>query len=239
MLAAECPVVIARSRVLGAQFVERESLGTVIILDDGYQHRWLARSLNIVCINVADEKACTDFIAGRVLPSGIFREPRAQGLARASAVVLSARRPVSTLLDSPAVRAVVEALPPQLPRLMARLRDHTVASVSGRVQLLPQPVIAICAIANPQGFFATLQSSHFAIVEKIALADHSRRVGEVVEAFLEDSKYPIVLTEKDAVKLPETLRANPRVNVLKFTLAIEPRETLEALLNRLPMHRVQ
>ncbi len=234
----ELRVVIARSRVLGAQFIEREKLGSIIVLDDGYQHRWLDRQLNIVCINVADEKACRDFLANRMLPWGIFREPREAALRRADAIVLSARRPIKAGTELPHIRAVAAGLPQGLPRFISSVRDQRVEHTNGRVQLFPQAVCAVCAIANPGGFFATLEDSGYAVNERVVLADHSPRIAEVVEESLSRTALPIVLTEKDAVKLPETLRANARINVLRFDLHVEEKEVLDRLLGEVAGERI-
>lgn len=44
-------VVVARKRAHGAQFIEEKSLGDIIVLDDGYQHRALNRAVNILLID--------------------------------------------------------------------------------------------------------------------------------------------------------------------------------------------
>lgn len=58
------PVVVARDRRLGAQFVVQGKLGDCILLDDGFQHRRLARDLNIVAIDASSHDALLDFVAG-------------------------------------------------------------------------------------------------------------------------------------------------------------------------------
>ena len=72
----------------------REAVATLgcqaILLDDGFQHRRIARDLDIVLLD-----ALAPFGFGHVFPRGTLREPLA-GLRRADAVVLSR----ADLLDS-------------------------------------------------------------------------------------------------------------------------------------------
>lgn len=78
------PVEADASRVEGARRVVRERPETgVIVLDDGFQHRKLARDFDLVLINAADP-----FGFGRVLPRGMLREPLS-GLRRAHAVLVT------------------------------------------------------------------------------------------------------------------------------------------------------
>ena len=85
ILAESCPgarVAVNPNRVAGAS--EAISLGAnVLIMDDGFQHRRLARDLDIVAID-----ATIPFGYGRILPAGLLREPVA-GLKRADAIVIT------------------------------------------------------------------------------------------------------------------------------------------------------
>jgi len=85
-LAAMCPevpVVIDPDRVAGATKAVRNHGAQVLLLDDGFQHRRLARDLDILTID-----ATLPFGYDRLLPAGLLREPVA-GLARAHAAVLT------------------------------------------------------------------------------------------------------------------------------------------------------
>ena len=92
--AGVAPVYIARSRALGARQIERDSAGDVIILDDGFQHRALARNVDIVSIFAGTASSIEEFLEGRLLPAGLFREPRDRALKRASLFVISERKVV-------------------------------------------------------------------------------------------------------------------------------------------------
>ncbi len=62
---AAVPVVISKDRVKGAKFIEEKDLGDLVILDDGFQHRWLYRDVNILILPSE---------TGSLLPLGTLRE---------------------------------------------------------------------------------------------------------------------------------------------------------------------
>lgn len=80
------PVLIranpSRSRA-GQQVLREHGEVSVFLLDDGFQHRQLARDFDLVLINAAEP-----FGYGRLLPRGLLREPLG-GLRRASAFLLT------------------------------------------------------------------------------------------------------------------------------------------------------
>lgn len=226
----QLPVVVSRSRVNGARFIEQQSLGNVIILDDGYQHRWLARSVNILCLNVATEEAQRDICNQRFLPWGIFRESLTGALKRAHLVVFSARHKQSDFFGIS--KALREKIPAEIPVLFSSIHSLAIVSAKDRRTLEPQAVNALCAIANPEGFFLSLSQSGFQIAQTAALTDHSQLVGEKCREFLSASELPIVITEKDEVKLPDELRKSGRVFVTEIDLTLEPKAMLDTVFEK-------
>ncbi|HRC26119.1 MAG TPA: tetraacyldisaccharide 4'-kinase, partial [Alphaproteobacteria bacterium] len=103
LLARRAPTIVARDRVAGAALARENGAG-LLILDDGFQSRALARDLQILVIDGA-----AGLGNGRLLPAGPLREPPAPAFARADAVVIVGpdARGVRTLL--PAGKPVFEA----------------------------------------------------------------------------------------------------------------------------------
>ncbi len=123
-------------------------------MDDGFQHRRLARDLDIVLVD-----ALEPFGFGHVFPRGTLREPLA-GFARADVIVLSRadmvdadrRAAIRRQIDSYARRAIwVEAIHQPLRLRTLDGTDQPLAALAG------QRVAAFCGIGNPQAFADTLE----------------------------------------------------------------------------------
>ncbi|MBN2581342.1 MAG: tetraacyldisaccharide 4'-kinase [Pirellulales bacterium] len=140
---------------LAAARVAVEELETqLIILDDGFQHRRLARDFDIVLLD-----ALAPFGYGHVFPRGTLREPLS-GLKRADAVLLS-RADMLPPPERDVIRRRVAELNPQA--LWAEIRHAPLDFISASGERLaldalpPGPVAAFCGLGNPQGFRHTLQ----------------------------------------------------------------------------------
>lgn len=210
-------VVISRSRVDGARMIERERLGDVIILDDGFQHRALNRSLDILAIDVSSPEAIERFLAGRLLPAGRFREPRDSGLARAQMVVLTDRgfrRIPQREQDSRVLALLPRSL--QIYRSAVELRE--ISNSKGERLSAPAAVVAFCAIANPDPFFSTLEEAGFTVLDRVTFPDHHNFSVHELRA-LRDRFLgaPLVCTEKDLVKLDD-----PEVFAARISTRISP-----------------
>lgn len=129
---------------------------TCIVLDDGFQHRRIARDLDIVLID-ASRSPFTD----RLLPAGWLREP-VESLQRASLVVLTHAELVGP--DD------VARMNTQLIALRARPAEavtrHAWTGLIDRDSamlpldwLLGKRLVACCAIGNPDGFLHSLKSN--------------------------------------------------------------------------------
>lgn len=205
-------VVVGRRRVLAARYA-RERLGAnLVVLDDGFQHRALARDIDLLI--VPDEGA-----AGRgelaPIPRGLLRE----SLWAASRADLKVRllpiagSPRSRTAESGPVtpdacfRLEANALEP-----LARWRDFGVATDGPRSEeesvawLRGRPVGVLATIARPERFLADLRSHGAQVVAQCLGADHQRFAPDRVQDFLETTKARggvcVVTTGKDAVKLP-------------------------------------
>lgn len=139
------------------------------MLDDGFQHRRLARDLDIVLLD-----ALEPFGFGRVFPRGWLREP-VEGLRRAQVVILSR----ADLLDAAGRAAVWQTVRRHAPAAVEAEVIHaprTLISATGGEMPLEalggQPVAAFCGIGNPAGFRHTLESCGCRLVGFRAFSDH-------------------------------------------------------------------
>ena len=70
-------VLVCDVRAIAAALAERALGATVLVLDDGFQHRALARDVDLVIVAPED-------LAGRRVPFGRLREPVSRARARAT-----------------------------------------------------------------------------------------------------------------------------------------------------------
>ncbi len=160
----------------------------VHLLDDGFQHRRLGRTVDAVLLTLEDAQ---DWL----LPAGNLREPL-RSLRRAHVVVVRDE-------EAEALAGVVAA--------------HTQAQVwvvrrelrlpAGR----PALPVAFCGIARPEGFFAMLREAGCGLAGEIAFPDHHAFRAEDYErlaaAALDQGADGFVTTAKDAARISPQAQA--------------------------------
>jgi tetraacyldisaccharide 4'-kinase len=173
----------------------------VLVLDDGFQHRRLARDLDLVLVD-----ATCPWGHGHLLPRGLLREPPS-GLRRAHAVVLTRCDQVAPP-DLEALKRQVARLAPGLP-LVGSVHRPT-GLVNGAAQapldlLREAPVAAFCGIGNPESFRRTLEGLGAGVVDFRTYPDHhpyTRADVDALRAWAAGLPVDFVLTtQKDLVKL--------------------------------------
>lgn len=180
----------------------------LLIADDGLQHYALARDWEI-CVFPAHDVGRTDL---DVLPNGGLREPLAR-LQEVDAIVVSNALSSS---DGQALACYEKPLFCSQVKVGVPYRYVRPAEklFSGSLKTDAR-CVAVAAIARPERFFNSLRHLGFALHEAHALPDH---------AILSVHDFPpadyVLITEKDAVKLPENVPEN--VWVLPIEVHIEP-----------------
>jgi tetraacyldisaccharide 4'-kinase len=172
------------------------------ILDDGFQHRRLARDLDIVLVD-----ATAPFGYGHVLPMGLLREPLS-ALWRADMVVITRTELVETAAVEEIRRRLVNHLRPGTPILVARNRPSTLLAVDGSrsdaAALKGAAVAAACGIGNPDAFAATLRAAGADVKSFSAFPDHYAYTAEDLANLLKIAEASglkmLVTTGKDFVK---------------------------------------
>ncbi len=192
-----------RDRVAAAQAAIELHQAESIVLDDGFQHRRLARDLDIVLLDATEP-----FGFEHVFPRGTLREPLA-GLARADVVVLSR----ADMLDAEArcqVRERVARLAPEALWCEVVHGPAELINTCGEKQplslLTGKQVAAFSAIGNPAGFRHTLATLDCQPVKWREFADHHRYTAADVESLTDWATETdlAICTRKDLVKFHET-----------------------------------
>ena len=191
----------------------------VVVLDDGFQHRRLARDLDLVAI------AAEQPFPGRLLPRGPYREPPG-ALRRAGLVVVTHRGAMAAAVAR--LEETVRRAVPGVALARARLSPGGWEGLEGRPSSAPHgQVLAATGVAGPRAFAALVGEQTGAVVELLDFSDHHEFTSRDVEHIGRVAGgRPVAVTEKDAVKLREHLGVLPDVRVLTLTLEIESGEEL-------------
>jgi tetraacyldisaccharide 4'-kinase len=206
----ECPVIVGEERYHAGRFAEERFGPQLHLLDDGFQHRQLARDFDIVLVTPADAR-------DRLLPAGRLREPLG-ALRRADAVVLaSGADAVKFPLDGKNVWCV---------------RRGIVTS-----NLPPHP-LAFCGIARPQSFFAQLRKAGIDPAAEVVFPDHhaytEKDLSDLQFVAEQNGAGGFVTTEKDAVNLGGYLASLTPLAVVPVKMDLtDPARALDYMLETL------
>jgi tetraacyldisaccharide 4'-kinase len=209
------PVVTGERRAeAAAEACRRFGLDT-LVLDDGFQHRALARDADLVLL--ADDRA-----ARHLLPAGSRREPLA-ALARARALLaVGEDEPPWPPGSAPPARFLGRLVPTAL--VGSGWDEAALASLTGA------RVVAVAGIARPERFAATLERCGARVVERLFFPDHHDYSASDVAGIVAAGRTgPLVTTEKDLVKLAGRPGLED-VRALRIALEVDDGERLVDLL---------
>jgi tetraacyldisaccharide 4'-kinase len=204
------PVYVASQRYQAGVLAETDtqtekdqhSRPVLHLLDDGFQHRQLARDVDILLLNQSDWR-------DRLLPAGNLREPR-KAARRASVIAIPA--------DEADFERELKAWGWHGP--IWRLRRCM------DVPTIDCPVAAFCGIARPEQFFRGLEGAGLRIVSRTAFPDHyrytAREIERVVAAARAGGAAALISTDKDRVRLGAQTAAFPSsLPLLTASLRVE------------------
>jgi tetraacyldisaccharide 4'-kinase len=180
-----CPVVVDPNRVRGVAYLVQQYQCNLIISDDGLQHYYLRRTMEIA---VVDGKL--RYGNGLCLPAGPLREPKSR-LRKVDFIVVrgKAQNP-----NEFSMRYAVKNL--------HQVKDASITRPLG--DFCGLSVHAVAAIGNPRPFFDILLDNQCKIRPHI-FPDHYLFS---TQDFVFEEDLPIIMTEKDAVKCRRFADAN-------------------------------
>jgi tetraacyldisaccharide 4'-kinase len=223
----EACVIVGAVRKISAALAVKEFNCDLILLDDGMQHMQLARELDIVLFDYADDPFKLE-----VLPAGRLREPISH-LGRAKVIVITK---IPAAIDE-TVKARLAALTRELKAIAPQAVLHYVSFVprawsqkpGGMTLSLDQmrgkSALALCGIARPESFLANLSWPDVGVqvLDSIALGDHhwftSADKARVEASFNASGADFIATTEKDLVRLELSSENGART----YALVIAPK----------------
>jgi len=196
------PVIVGANRYEAARLALRRFGVSAVVLDDGFQHRSLAKDVEIVLVRAA----ANPWGNGCLFPAGPLREPL-EALSRANLIIASGGPEREEILK---VAAVASRYAPGVPVLAAGYEpvDCWLAGDMARTparSLAGKRLVGFAGIAWPEGFRRTLEALGVALAGFEAFPDHFwyqrhdlNRLSALARAAGADG---LVTTEKDWVRL--------------------------------------
>lgn len=174
----QCPLVVARKRPLGVEALLDTGSVNVVISDDGLQHYALGRDIEIALLD--SEKPYGN---GYCLPAGPLREPITR-LKSVDFVMRNGEENPELSQHAMTLKAIglYNGADPK--------KSSTLDSFKG------QTVHAVAGIGQPERFFTMLEKAGIEVIRHPYPDHHDFTREDIV--FLDE--YPVLLTEKDAVK---------------------------------------
>jgi len=192
----QTPVVVGEDRYEAGRFAESRFGAQIHLLDDGFQHRGLARDFEIGLVTPDDAR-------DRLLPAGRLREPL-RSLERADAVVLTSGASPESF--------------PLAGKTVWRVRRGIVA------QDVPARPIVFCGIARPQNFLLQLRAAGVDPVAEAFFRDHhaytEKDIRDLLELRQRSEAGGFLTTEKDAVNLGGYLAALAPLVVVRVKMEL-------------------
>jgi tetraacyldisaccharide 4'-kinase len=210
------PVIVGESRYAAGVFAEQKFGAQLHLLDDGFQHRSLARDFDIVLVTPED-------VRDRLLPGGRLREPLTS-LRRADAVVLTSGASADSFpLDQKLVWKARRGIVP----------NH-----------VPSRPVVFCGIARPKNFVAQLRTAGIEPVAEAVYRDHhayrEQDIRDLLDLRQRSEADGFVTTEKDAVNLGGYLSALEPLAVVPVKMELtDAANAVDTMLARIAERRRQ
>jgi tetraacyldisaccharide 4'-kinase len=205
----QVPVVVGEERYDAGRFAEARFGPRMHLLDDGFQHRELARHFDIVLVTPDDAR-------DRLLPSGRLRE----GL-------IASRRADAVVLTN---GAVADDFPLAGNMVWKLRRGIAVDNVS-----IPGRPLVFCGIARPKNFVLQLRTAGIEPAAEAFFRDHHEYAEKDIRDLLQlrdrSEATGFVTTEKDAVNLGRYFEALAPLAVIPVKMELADTDNaLDAML---------
>lgn len=192
------PVIVGASRYEAGKIAEEKFQSQMHLLDDGFQHRALARDFDIVLVDSSD-------LRGTLLPGGCLREP-VSSLSRADVLAIPADENESEFGHF-------------LKPLWRVRRKLTIPSQ------FPKRAIAFCGLARPDRFFADLRMHGVNPAATLAFRDHHRYTAYDIERLRglaeQNGADGFITTQKDLMNLGSLAQKLEALSIPELRIEID------------------
>ncbi len=237
LLAENCPnvnVVINPKRVIGASEAIGKYNSNVLIMDDGFQHRRLARNLDIIAID-----ATCPFGYGKIIPAGLLREP-ISSLKRADAAVITRCDQVSEE-QLKEIEDKLRNIKPELPTARSIHKAVHIKTIDNKQidleRFKNKKVFAFCGIGNPDSFIKSLNSIGYNVAGSKIYDDHYNYTNTCLADLTKQSQSLgaeiMLTTQKDftKIRLLESARNLPLAYLAIEIQFLSGRDRLRSLID--------
>lgn len=240
LLSQSAPVWIGKSRVKAAMQAVAAGAQT-LILDDGFQDPSLYKDFSIIVIDGE-----VGFGNGMLIPAGPLREPVSRAIERTNAVVLiendKGQRGNLWSLATKIIRCVkgdgLHGKGEQTDRRDLPIWHAEIVPDAANLQ--GKKAVAFAGIGRPEKFFSTCRSLGAELIETKAFPDHhaytQKELDDLV-SLAEVNSAILLTTSKDAVRLPEALKA--KITVVSINLKWTNVPELNNALAKIYAHQVR
>lgn len=231
---SDIPIIVGKHRYLTGEAAIDQYKSDVIILDDGFQHRQLARDLDILTID-----ATNPYGTGSLLPIGTLREPKSS-IKRADSIILTHTDATGTNIEQ--LKAELNELAPDTPILesihkpisLYQLNHTNDTSKIPLNNLSGKRLLAVCGIGNPIAFVTTLEKYNPDNVALLAYPDHhvytESDVQQIKHQMIQCEAEWIITTQKDEQKLASL---TPELPILVLVVALVFSDNEKVLIKKL------
>lgn len=224
----EVSVIVGRQRFRSGQLALERFAPDVFLLDDGFQHIQLARTLDLVLID-----ATNPFGGDHLLPAGLLREPR-HHLRRAHAFVITRSDEVA---DIEFICQQLHAISPDVPIFTGvheydGIRKIATSEYIRHGILNTQRLLAVSGLGNPESFHRLLKKCGLHLVHTLDFPDHhwysEQDAITIRQVLIEHNIDAVITTEKDETKLAQYSHTlGVPCYVMTIRLHIQPEKEFE------------
>lgn len=180
-------IVVGDDKSKAAKLAVAKFKPELIILDDGFQHRKLARNLDIVILNPGTDKY--------MLPAGNLREPQ-RNINRADIVVVNNKFNKNALAENTKSR----------PRITCSYEFEGLFNIKNEKQKAEgTEAIVFCGIGKPVSFSELLKQENISVKKFLTFPDHhnfsNSDIIKITESFNTSGAKCIITTQKDLVRI--------------------------------------
>lgn len=201
-----CLVIVGEDKTKTAGFAVKKFKPEILIIDDGFQHRKIARDLDILLLDGNEGE--------HLLPAGNLREPR-KNRVRADMIIVNEKFGGKKLIEYnwAATAAVAEYQ-------IKAIRNHKGESVN----ISGKKAVAFCGIGNPDSFKEMLNLNQVDLINFMEFRDHHNYTASdlknIISSFESLDAELVVTTQKDFVRIrnSEMVQETSTDNIFKQLL---------------------